>query len=500
MPRLPIGAAYTATNRIAGAQRRVNLYMEVAPPGGPVQDATLYPRPGLTPLSPCPSPAAGRCLYAATNGDLYAVVGQNLYFINQDFVWTQIQTLQTAGDTPVYIADNGKNAIVVDGSLLGYNVTLGTRTSMLITDPNFLGGNRVTFLNYFLLLNELNSPNFYSTEATTVIFNALFFGSLTQYPGVVTGLIASEASLWIFSKYKGEVWADAGTSPFAFQILSGIIIEYGCVGPYALGRMDANVYWVSQSPEGARMALRGINNASQRISTHAVEQAWLKYPNVSDCIVQTYQIRGHSFVLFHFPTADITWVFDEADGGSWHEEAFYDTNGVQHRTKDTFMAYAYGRNLSLDWQTGQLYQRDTANFSDNGVACVYINDFPHVIDQEDSRVTIWRVIADVFCGDGPGTPLPQTGNPWSLGFSSGFGPATLTEPPMITMYISHDRGSSFFAHSDVVMAGAYGYNTKPTYNRCGVGYDTVIRFQWSGPFETAMNAPFVVFEPHEADI
>lgn len=501
MPRLGIGAAYTATNRIAGAQRRVNLFVEQAPPGGPVQDATLYPRPGLTPLSLCPSQAVGRCLYTATNGDLYAVVGQTLYYIDRDFVWHSIYTLLTAAITPVYIADNGNNAILVDGSINGVNINLGARTASAVTDSNFLGGTRITFLNFFLLINELNSPNFYSTEATTVVFNALFFGSLTEYPGNCVGLIASQAALWVFGPWKGEVWADAGTSPFAFQVLSGIIIEYGLAGPYALGRQDTNVYWLSQSPEGARMALRGVTNAAQRISTHAIEQEWLTYPTVADCIVQTYQIRGHSFVLYHFPNADRTWVFDESTQ-FWHEEAFFDTNGVQHRTRDTFMAYAYGRNLSLDWQTGQLYQRDTANYSDNGISQVYINDFPHVLDPEgeDSRTTVWRVIGDLFCGNGTGTPNPQTGNPWSLGFSNGFGPSTVIEPPQMTLYVSHDRGSSFFAHSSVVLAGPYGYNTKPTFNRCGLGYDLVLRFQWNGPFQTAMNAPFVVLESSEGDI
>jgi hypothetical protein len=69
----------------------------------------------------------------------------------------------------------------------------------------------------------------------------------------------------------------------------------------------------------------------------------------------------------------------------------------------------------------------------------------------------------------------------------------------MTLYISRDRGYTYYAHSDQLMAGPYGYNTRPTFNRCGVAYDVVLRFQWTGPFKTAMNAPFVVIEEHEAD-
>jgi hypothetical protein len=102
-------------------------------------------------------------------------------------------------------------------------------------------------------------------------------------------------------------------------------------------------------------------------------------------------VKVHS----HFKLSSFgrTWVFDAATK-KWHEEAWYDTNGVQHRTLDTFKAYAYGTNVSLDWKTGALYQRDTTNFTDNGVACVYSHDFPHLLDQEDSRVSPYALLVE----------------------------------------------------------------------------------------------------------
>jgi len=48
---------------------------------------THYPRPGLTTLSLPPVQGMGRYLYAASNGALYAVVANNIYYINSDFVW-----------------------------------------------------------------------------------------------------------------------------------------------------------------------------------------------------------------------------------------------------------------------------------------------------------------------------------------------------------------------------------------------------------------------------
>ena len=497
MPRVAIGKAYTSTSRLAGGQRRVNLYVEKNQPSAPTEE-TLYPAPGLTPKGMPPTVGHGRCLYVATNGDLYAILDQIVYYIDPGFVFNPLGVLASGRTNPAYMADNGKTILVVDGSPTGSQINMTTRIMSPIADPNFLGADRISFINYFLVMNQPGTSNWYSTEAATTIFNALFFGTLTEWAGNCIGLIASEAAVWLFNSQKGEVWQNAGTSPFAFQPLSGVILENGLAGPYALGRYDVNVYWVSQSPEGGRVAMSGVSNACQRISTHAVEAEWLNYQTVSDCIVQTYQIRGHPFVLFHFPTADRTWCYDVGTD-SWHEEAFYDINGVQHRTKDTFMAYAYGRNFSLDWATGALYERDEENFSLAGDSQIYITDFPHILDQELNRFTVWRVIADMISEDAVGLSVPIVLSPWSAGFNPGFGPNTVSNPPFVTLLISRDRGKSFFAHSDQLLAGPYGYNTKPTFNRCGVAYDAVLRFQWMGPFKTAMNPPFAVLEEHEGD-
>lgn len=501
MPRIQLrGGAYTDASLIAAAQRCVNLYPERNPPGAqsPVE-VTYYPRPGRTLLSSPPAPGNGRCLYVARGtGDLYAVVNQDTFYIDPNWIWHHVGRLQIAKTTPVYMADNGLDAIQVDGSPFGNIIHLANRVQTAIADPNFLGADRVDFLNYFLIFNQPKTPNWYSTEENSTVFNGLMIGTKTASPDNCTAVIATELTAWLFGPFKGEVWADAGTVPFAFQTVSGVIIDHGLAGSYALARQDVNVYWLSQSPEGGRMAMRGSGTSATRISNHAVEKEWLGYPRVDDCIVQTFQLRGHAFVSYHFPTADRTWVYDEAMPEEWHEEAAHDLNGVQHRMIDTFQAYAYGKNVSLDWRNGQLYQVDDTNFTDNGVANVYIRGMPHMLDQEFDRQTLWRVIADMGCGAGTGTTISQS--PWSMGFNGGFGPnSVLVESQAVTLYISHDRGVSFFAHSDQPMGSQGQYNTRPTFNRCGTGFDFVLELRWAGPLKTALNGIFVTVEPHQGD-
>src|SRR5260221_12008919 len=128
MPRISlISGAYSAPSVIVSAQRSVNLYPEKNPESikSPAP-MTHYPRPGLTPLSLPPNPAPGRCLYTATNGALYAVVGQGVFFIDPDFRWTQLGSLITPAGTPAYMADNGQKLMLVDGSPQGFQSDLVT--------------------------------------------------------------------------------------------------------------------------------------------------------------------------------------------------------------------------------------------------------------------------------------------------------------------------------------------------------------------------------------
>ena len=506
MARIPIlGGAYKQASLIAGAQRAVNLFPERNPESAqsPV-NVTHYSRPGNTPLGAPPAPAQGRGLYVSTLGDLYAFIGQNVYWINSDWQFTLVGALLAPSNNPVYAADNSTDAIVVDGTPTAYEIILSAGapgTFGTLGDPNYLGSDRVDFLDYFLIFNEPNTPNWYSTLENQAAFNALYFGTKTAWPDNVISVIAVERQAWVMGKYKGEIWTNNATVPFPFGILSGNIIEQGCAAKYSLCKQDVNCYWISQSPEGSRMAMRGAGQQSQRISTNAIEEEWLSYPRVDDCIGVTYQIRGHPFVEFHFPTADRTWVFDESTQ-EWHEKAYYDTNGVQHRSRDLFKAYAYGKNVAQDWSTGQLYLVDETNYSDNGMPIVYRRGIPHLLDNENfDRVTVWRLIADMECGNGPGYPVPTlTGSPWSLGFNAGFGPTgVLNEPPKVTLRISQDRGFSFFTHSAQYMGADGEYSTRPTFNQCGYGIDFVFELVWSGPMHTGLNGVFVVTELHGGD-
>ncbi len=492
--------AYSAESLIANAQRCVNLYPEKNPDGTkPVAPVTHYPRPGLKSLSKPAAPGRGRCLYPATNGDLYGVVDQAVYYIDPDFNYNHIGDLLQDATTPVSIADNGQAAIVVDNSPQGYQITLPSpgvaRAFAEILDQNFLGSTRTDFLDSFLLLNVPNTNRWYCTLSNQVAFNGLYVGRKTAWPDNVLCVIACERQAFIFGPQKTEPWYNAGAVPFPFQILPGNIIEQGCAAPYSPAKMDTFVYWLARSPEGSFMVMKiSSQNIAQRISTNAIENEFRKYPRIDDAIGATYQINGHSFYKLHFPTADKTWGYDEATE-QWHEDNWIDKNGVLHRARNTFCAFAYGRNLAMDWATGELYQIDPDTQTDAGNPIVWIRSFPHVAN-ELKRVSHAAFVADVATGGSMNTgDIGEILSPFNEGFSSGFGPLTQADVPQIAMRYSKDGGYKFSNNRIKTSVASGNYRHLCRWRNNGIARDMVYELSSTAEMIGALNGGYVDIIP-----
>lgn len=427
-------------------------------------------------------------MYAANNGDLYAVVDQSIYFINPDFTYVFVGNLIVAATTPVYMADNNQDILVVDGSVNGYDIRMATRAMSPVADPNFFGSDRVDYLDTFFTLNQPGTPNWYTSLSNQIAFNALDFGSKTAWPDNVVVQVAIEREMWLLGSKKGEIWYNAGAAGFSFQAAPGVIIEHGCCAKYSVAKQDVKVYWLSQSPEGNKMVMCSEGHGAKRISTHAIESEFKKYSRADDAIGGCYQIEGHGFYNIHFPTADRTWVFDEATK-QWHEQRYCDTNGVLHRSRSAFYAFAYDTNVAQDWATGALYALDLNTYTDQlsspltstPIPIVWVRSLPHMPGDKFERITYNWLIADVEVGTGLGTSdFPQkTSSGFSAGFGLGFGPLTTIEPPLISLRYSDDRGYTF---GNFIMQnlGAQGeYNTTVTWWNLGMSRDKIIELSGS---------------------
>lgn len=241
-------------------------------------------------------------------------------------------------------------------------------------------------------------------------FNPLDIATKNGYPDPIQSLIVMHREIWLIGQLTTEIWYDSGAVDFAFQAMPGAFVEHGTIAPYSVCAQDLSVYFLSSDKQGRTIFMRGAQYQVLRISTHAIENEWAAYQTVTDAIAFTYQQEGHTFVFLQFPSANKTWVYDQATE-LWHERAWTDNNGILNRHRANCYANAYNKNLVGDWQNGNLYQFDLQTFTDNidgnglnidgSYPISFIRSFPHLLN-DGKRVVYNDFQADLQVGTDTG--------------------------------------------------------------------------------------------------
>src|SRR6202045_82903 len=281
-------------------------------------------------------------------------------------------------------------AAVTGGGLVGATVNLSTIVG-------FLGADRADYIDTFIIFNQPNTRNFYSTNSNSISIDPLFIASKTSYPDNIQCLMVVHREIWLLGAQKStELWYDAGGTQFPFQIEPGVYIEQGCVAKGSVARHDVEIYWLGVNKDGKATVFLGANYVANPISTFAIADEIGKYAVISDAIGMVYQQLDHVFYVLTFPTTNKTWVYDRTQK-LWHERVWTDSNGQENRIRPNFLIAAYGMILAGDWETGDLYQYDLNNNTDNGQPIVRTRGFPHYQNMA-KRNSYSRFTLDMECG------------------------------------------------------------------------------------------------------
>jgi hypothetical protein len=494
--KLPLNSgAYTSRSLIASAQSCINLFPEENPADiDPASPFTHYPRPGLISLRMPPVQGRGRGLFRVSNGDLYGVVGPNVYYIDPNWNFNLLGPIQNQF-TPVSMDDNGQSngneIVLVDNSPLGYQINMTSRQMTQIVDTTglFTGSTRVQFFDTFFVFNQIGTNNWYCSLSEQVAFNALDQASKGTYGDPIQCIIACQRTLWPVGTMTGEPWFNAGDPIFPFEEVFGQIVPHGTIAVYSVCTTDVNAFWLSQDKDGRAIFLMIEGYGAKRVSTFALEDEWLTYPRRDDAICYTYQQGGHTFVVIHFPSANKSWGYDLSTK-QWHQRAWIDQNGTFNRERVCFHAFAYDTNVGMDWQTGQIYAIDQNTFTDAGQPIVCVRSFPHVVD-ELKQITITDITLDMQTGMLSGSAEQrQAFSAFSDGFSNGFGPVTKVDAPQVSLRISKDGGGTFGNRRIKTLMSAGHYRSLLRWRGCGMGRDFVFEFSWSAPMSTGINQAF----------
>ena len=197
------------------------------------------------------------------------------------------------------------------------------------TDGAFVGADVVDIVDNYFIYNNPNTQQWAASGLLSPITAALSFASKFTGPDNLVSLIADHGQVYLLGETTSEVWADAGTFPFAFQRIPGSSSQHGIAAKFSVSRVGNSFAYLSRNIRGQAQIVMMNGYFPERISTHAVENTLVNV-NVSDAVAWTYQQEGHEVYVISFPTLDLTWAYDSSTG-MWHKWLYCDNFNNYHQ-------------------------------------------------------------------------------------------------------------------------------------------------------------------------
>jgi hypothetical protein len=183
-----------------------------------------------------------------------------------------------------------------------------------ITAPEFMPANTVTYFDSYFVTDIAGTKNFQLSGSNDgTVYSSLDTAAAESNPGTLLAVLQIHEMLSLLTTKAIETWYDAGSLDFPFARFDGGTIQRGIAAPQALVAEDNTFFWLGDDIVFYR--LQGFT--PQRISQHAVEQAWKKYGTVADAFCMAHTWNGHKFITISFPSAGATWTYDVATQ-LWH--------------------------------------------------------------------------------------------------------------------------------------------------------------------------------------
>ena len=217
---------------------------------------------------------------------------------------------------------------------------------------------------YFLALQAQSDRFQISGLMDGLTWDPLDVAQVSQTTGIVRAMVAVHREVWLLGSSLTTVWADIGDPDVPFAPIPGAFIQQGIGSLFGWTVVDNALFFLGQNEDGGRVAYRAQGYTPQRISTHAVEQAWAELPTVADAICWSYQDRGHAFACWYLPSAETTWCYDVATQ-SWHERSLWDpTQLILDTAPARCHVFAFDKHLVGDRSSPAVYHLDAETYTD----------------------------------------------------------------------------------------------------------------------------------------
>lgn len=268
---------------------------------------------------------------------------------------------------------------------------------------------QATYMDSYFIVAEPNSKSFFiSANFDGTTWDASDTAQKEGYPDNIIALRADHEQLWLLgSEQSAEVWLDTGNALFPFQRSASQSIHWGCFASWSCTRFGNGIAWVGGDEErGGPFCFYAEGSGPNRISTHAVEQAWAQYTKVYDAVSYATVEDGHEILVINFPTASATWCYDRTASAQlgipcWHQRGWWTgTTNIRQRgsTHAAVVMQSHGAQLTPlpftsfvgDWQNGTIYSESPNVYTDAGTAIHRVRTSQHGSGQDNLRTFFER--------------------------------------------------------------------------------------------------------------
>lgn len=406
-----VGSDYTPQSIISDSQMTMNLYLELDESGLGKSAGSLYNTPGTKKLLNLAN-GQGRGIDTFQSRD-FCVIGTIFYELTGtlgDLDGVQYGIVPSDGK-PVCMAGGPTQVLVISaGQLYVFNLTSNTWSGPVAASVG--GGNgligtplRVRYLLgafYLLVSTPIGNQIQQSNNLDGSVWPAINFSGIEVFSDNAIEIFENQLLLWVFGPKKTQPYEDFGNFPFALGPIQNALIEQGLAAVDSVCKADNSIFWLGADERGKGVIWRANGFTPQRVSTFPLEAEINGYTRIDDCISFCYQEAGHTFVVFHFPTADKTKVYDCANQ-SWHRRAYLSPQTGQFtRWHSGFHTFSQNlqAHITLDPTNGNIYQQSIQFLDDSGNPIKRVRRAPH-ISTEMSWLFHERLQLDMEVGIGP---------------------------------------------------------------------------------------------------
>lgn len=482
MPRVPcLGGAYRDKSLIASAQETINLYPEFNSNKQAPSPVTHYLFPGSRIFGTPGTLDNCRCLYTASIGTCYAVIGVNVYAVQINGAMVFVGAIPDRA-SQVIMADNGIVIALVDG-VDGFVINLADNQFGQIVDAAFYGADYVAFLDTFLVFNRPDTDQFYISLSNADFamltggtgFDPLDIAAKSGSADNIVGILAIHKELWLIGALTTEIWVGTGAPDFYFQQVQGAFIQHGCIAPFSITSTDVVLFWLMKDKQGQFQIMKGSGYEVSNIATSYLIELMSRMETVSDAIFGIFQVSNHAFLMMNFPTANVTFVYDLTTD-EFVRSCWSDTNGVKNRYRSQCYTAFNNQVLGGDWEDGTLYVIDPNIYTDFGGPIVRTKTFLHMVGPEYERINYISFDADMLAGTTDVTAVDVEADP--------------NLEPQVSLSWSDDRGKTYGNAVPQSMGLQGEYLTTISWNRLGQARDRIFKLEWAEDLETSLLGGF----------